>query len=373
MVPPLIQQQLREGIQAVRQGDRRRGEALLLQVVAADEGNEPAWLWLSQAVTAPVDQLAALEHALRLNPDNDAARAQVQALREQLGFEPPVAPPESPPPEAEPAALPAAPDDAFDNDPDQCLYCGQLTEPDAGRCPYCHRSLLQPGPTEAAAPYRWLILFSAANLQLNIVLPGLALAKVVLQAGNISAFVYSAASYAMLGHMLLWLVAFLVILSSPSAAAVAAAAFALVDVSFSGVSWALGWTSPQLAAILAVLDLLLVGLGFSMLLNSAAARVRQRVVLDRNAYGHAELYRRGYRYAREGKWALAALHLQKAMVLKPAIAEYYKDLSFAQAQLGRYPQALRTLRAGAEQLPEDSEFPAQIAALEARLASFPRP
>jgi tetratricopeptide (TPR) repeat protein len=369
MDPTLLQQQLKDGIQAVRQGDRARGEALLLQVVAADERNEPAWLWLSQALTAPADQLVALENVLTLNPDNTAARAQAQALRQQLGLAPPPAPLEPPPPhaEAESAAPPAASDDAFDNDPDQCLYCGQLTEPEAATCPYCHHSLLQAGRTEEAGSYRWLILLSVAILQFSILQPGVALAKVVVQAGNVSGFVYSAAAWAMVARIFLWLVGFLVILTSQNAAATAAVAVGLVDIGFIGLGWALGWTPPQPAAIWVGLDLPLLGLGAATLLNRGQARVRQYTVLDRNAYGHAELYRRGRRYARQGKWALAALHWQRAMVLRPTLAEYYIDLSVAQAQLGRYPQALRTLHAGADRLPDNPEFPARIAALEKSL------
>ena len=69
----LIQQQLREGIQAVQRGDRARGRELLLSVVAADETSEPAWLWLSRVVDDPADQLVALENALTLNPANATA------------------------------------------------------------------------------------------------------------------------------------------------------------------------------------------------------------------------------------------------------------------------------------------------------------
>src|SRR5512136_1129527 len=120
-----IQQLLNDGIQAVQRGDRAQGRQLLLQVVAADETSEPAWLWLSRAVDDPADQLVALENALTLNPANPAARASAGALRAQLGLAEP-APPAPPPlaaelPPPQPAAAPD--DDLLDRDPDQCIYC----------------------------------------------------------------------------------------------------------------------------------------------------------------------------------------------------------------------------------------------------------
>jgi tetratricopeptide (TPR) repeat protein len=359
MDPTIIQQQLRDGIQAIRQGDLARGQALLLQVVADDDRNEGAWLWLSRAMPALADQLTALENVLALNPGNAEAHERAQALRRQLGLEPPPAPAAA---ESESTAPPAI-DDALDNDPDQCPYCGKITEPEAGSCPYCRRSLLQAGRTDEAATYRWLVLLSAADLQFSILEPGLALARVVLQAGSAGAFVSSTLFYGMLGRILLWLAGFFFVVSSQAAAPMAALTVTLLDTAALGLGAALGWSPPQGAAVLAALDLPVLIVGGSMLLGRSQARLRQRVVLDRDAFGHAEMHRRGRRYARQGKWALAALHLQKAMVLRPAVRETYLDLSAAQAQLGRIPQALRTLRAAADRWPKDPEFPARIAAL----------
>jgi len=73
MTPAETQAKLRAGIQALRAGDRARGRRLLLEVVAADERIEPAWLWLSAALDDPADQIMALENALALNPDNAPA------------------------------------------------------------------------------------------------------------------------------------------------------------------------------------------------------------------------------------------------------------------------------------------------------------
>src|SRR5260221_6047436 len=76
---------LNEGIQAVKDNDRARARERLLQVVAADDRNEPAWLWLSAALDEPADQLMALERVLDINPRHPQAMAGAQALRQRLG------------------------------------------------------------------------------------------------------------------------------------------------------------------------------------------------------------------------------------------------------------------------------------------------
>ncbi len=374
----LIQQQLKDGIQAIRRGDRARGRELLLQVVAADERSEPAWLWLSQAVDAPADQLTALENALTLNPANDAVRARVAALRQELGLAQEAGLAASPAParaapspgEAPPAPeAPPADYDVLDNDPDQCLYCGKLTEPEASACPHCGRSLLKSGFHDSTSAYRMLVFLSAVFTQFAILQPGLALAELLMKSGDFPAYLSSAPFLLMAGRIFLWAVGFLVIISSQAAAPNAALAVGLVDWAAIGFGFISGWIAPPTAAALAALDFVLVSLGTIIRVGRAQARVRQYAVLDRDASGHVEMYRRGRHYAQQGKWALAAIHWQKAMVLKPYIAEYYQDLSAAQVRLGRYPQALRTLRTGAEMLPEDPEFPARIAAIEGHAQS----
>ena len=369
-----IQQQLKDGILAVRRGDRAQGRDLLLQVVAADNRIEPAWFWLSQVMDDPADQLIALENVLALNPANEAARAAIEPLRQRLGLVPApavAAPP--PPPETPGSAAPAAPpatlpsdDEALDNDPDQCLYCGKITESEAAACPHCGRSLLRAGPLEGKAAYVGLILVSVAILQFSILQPGATLIAVLAQSGEVTAFLSSALFWVMLARITLWLISFLFIITSQVVAPIAAAGAGVIDWAIIGLSVVLGWLTKGPAVTYAVLDLGLVGLATSVLVGRAQARVRQHLVVDRDAYGHGEMYRRGEDYARQGKWALAALHWQKAMVLRPSIAQYYKSLSLAQARLGRHAQALRTLRSGAEMIPDDPDWPALVTMLKAQ-------
>jgi tetratricopeptide (TPR) repeat protein len=364
----VIQQQLKEGIQAVQRGDRARGRELLLQVVAADETSEPAWLWLSRVVDDPADQLVALENALTLNPANTLARESAQALRAQLGLAEPSPPPPAPQPAEPPArqSAAAADDDWLDRDPDQCIYCGKITETEATACPFCRRSLLRAGFWEGNAAYWWLILISGIVLHFAIIQPGLVLMELVIKTGDVPAFVSGMPLFFMGMRVLLWLVTFFVIIASQNLAPGTAAAAGLLDWVIIGIGFALGWVTRNSALLYAGLDFGLLALATSTLVEKSQARVRQRTVLDRNVYGPVEFHRRGRRYAQQRKWALAALHFQRAMVLGPHFAIYYKDLSAAQARLSRYSQAKRTLRMGAEMHPDDAEFPARLAQLEDR-------
>jgi tetratricopeptide (TPR) repeat protein len=75
-------QWLYEGALALSEGRREEARRLLMQVIERDEQNEQAWLWLSGAVEDPADQQIALENVLAINPNNSAARAGLEWLRE---------------------------------------------------------------------------------------------------------------------------------------------------------------------------------------------------------------------------------------------------------------------------------------------------
>jgi hypothetical protein len=65
---------LREGIAAVRAGQNERAHDLLIRVVARDEKNAQAWLWLSSVVDGLEDRKVCLENVLDIDPNNAAAR-----------------------------------------------------------------------------------------------------------------------------------------------------------------------------------------------------------------------------------------------------------------------------------------------------------
>ncbi len=81
----------REGVAAIRAGDRAAGREKLAQVVERNQMHEQAWLWLSTAVDMDIERIICLENVLTINPANEIAR---QAL-ERLGVSPPPRPGEA--------------------------------------------------------------------------------------------------------------------------------------------------------------------------------------------------------------------------------------------------------------------------------------
>lgn len=65
---------LQEAIGAVRKGQRMRARDLLTRLLRADKSNPEYWLWMSAVVDSVKEQIYCLESALRLDPNNYAAR-----------------------------------------------------------------------------------------------------------------------------------------------------------------------------------------------------------------------------------------------------------------------------------------------------------
>lgn len=101
-----IDRWLREGIAAIKGGDKETGRHLLEQIVEANPLHEQAWLWLSAAVDSREERIICLENVLTINPDSELARSGLEKLGAQRD-KPSLAPPE---PEPAPTIRHAAPD-----------------------------------------------------------------------------------------------------------------------------------------------------------------------------------------------------------------------------------------------------------------------
>jgi len=112
----------------------------------------------------------------------------------------------------------------------------------------------------------------------------------------------------------------------------------------------LSWTGYVIVAAVVFL------IGLMAVISRWQGRLRQKVVLDRNMEGALMLHRRALVYSRQGKWALAALHWRRAINRSPNEPIYYKALGNANARLGRYAEAVRAFKSGAEVAPTDHEF-----------------
>jgi len=413
MQPDEIQQKLKDAIQAIRSGERGRGRDLLLQVVEADDHVEPAWLWLSVAVDDPNDKLVALENVLTLNPNNAQARAELRKVRRQLGIaeDTPipeslraVAPPParapapettpSPVPESTPASPVPIPGTAvdLDDDPLQCVYCGRLTHATDNACPHCGRNLLTWGRWKGGIYLYLLLLLCGLSLQASFLqFAGPALAIGLTQGMDASLVElladFGATAYMgdVLGHYhgleivaivaallrtALWLGLTILFYNDMESAFVVAVGVGLADAAWTWVSvrW-LGLPGPVGAWVNWGLAGLIVLISVPAVISRSQARVRLRVELDREALSGPELYRRGLKYQRQGKSALAALHWRKAVVMMPDESLFFKALALAQMELGRYAKALATLEEGASRAPHDMEFKSLIEAARAKVST----
>ena len=72
---------LNRAIMAAKAGRNAEARQLLEAVLDADERNERAWLWLSGVVDSDEERTICLENVLSINPDNQAARKGLAALR----------------------------------------------------------------------------------------------------------------------------------------------------------------------------------------------------------------------------------------------------------------------------------------------------
>ncbi len=378
MSPTEIQQLLKEGIAALRAGDKPRGRELLLRVVEADERMEPAWLWLATAVDDPNDKLVALENALALNPQNAAARAQWQALQQQLGHTP-----EPPPPAAPPAPVIANPTLADPNEnPFQCAYCGKPTAETDETCPHCQHDLMVPGDWQETRGFRnSLTIVTGVDLQIAIVQTLGALvamgAQIAAEQGYAQPFNFRFGEFekiligffgnypqwseqgaglpfgaAMTRNLMLGLL-YMMVYSDMDTAFYVAIGLGVADLLWAGLG---GWTGNigSVAALInAIFALILISVGGLALISRRRARVRLKVKISKDAHGARGMYQNGKESRHRGQWALAALYFLKAIALKPSEVIFYKDAAVALAQVGRYPEALNLLEEAARRTPED--------------------
>lgn len=80
-----LQEQLRQGVEAARKGDKVTARRLLSQVLLSDRNNETALMWMASVVETVGERRQYLERVLKLNPNNQRA---AEALS-RLGGTPP--------------------------------------------------------------------------------------------------------------------------------------------------------------------------------------------------------------------------------------------------------------------------------------------
>jgi hypothetical protein len=84
---PEIQNLMDGGIAALRIGNMEEARRKLMQVINADERNEFAWFYLSEAVESDEDRQVCLENVLAINPTNERAETELRLLHEKIARE----------------------------------------------------------------------------------------------------------------------------------------------------------------------------------------------------------------------------------------------------------------------------------------------
>ena len=112
------------GVAEAKASRKPSARALLRAVVAAEPGNESAWMWLANVADSPDEAAACLDKVLALNPANERARAGLARLR----------PPRRPVPAAPvaPSRVTAPLRLAW-----QCPLCRTEAQDEPDRCPEC--------------------------------------------------------------------------------------------------------------------------------------------------------------------------------------------------------------------------------------------
>ncbi len=396
---------LQEGIGAAKAGDRETARALLLQVVAEEEENEQAWLWLSGVMETWEERRICLENVLTLNPDNEVAQkglARLNALspadettplRQQTvkAVSPAAAilyperltlPPEDEfLPDAIPDYLPppvtfthnSRYEDVWTSGLTLCAYCANPVEPEDKRCSKCKKSLVEwqhRYPHATARLYNYLVVLSGLTLFMIIdffldislrqersliVLHGVI--SVVLITMVIAAYVRH-----VWGHYGVILLAFAVILingnlllrilrTSPFAG--------LSDIEFTfllAVSTALKGVELLTALVLMAYAVFAVGAEFDK------RKIHFTVQLDKNLRDATQFHSMARRLAHEGMWATAILHWEHAAAHAPNHAQYQRELGIAYTRLGFHERGLDALQS-AYRLANNPTVKAEIASL----------
>jgi len=365
----------------VRAGERARGRDLLLRVVAADDQMEPAWLWLSAALDDPADQLAALENVLLLNPSNAQARAGAERLQRQIkkwdtpteavtktgeASQPVSVEQEAPSPASGESGSRT---DLYvaDEDPFQCAFCGQQTVEADERCPHCRRSLLIPGFWRGGGYQYSLLILVGLQVQAAMVQTAAAYIAAFLPQSLAalpgSELVAASPLIVAAARLVLWAIVLMMLLGDSLAAYPWSAVLSTVDLTWQTAGWWFGMVGQELAGLNGLMSLLIAIGGLAAAVGQRQARRRIRVIPDRGIQSGPLFHQRAEHYARRQMWAMAAIHWQKAIGRQPRVSGYYKSLGQAQAKMGRYVQAVKTFRSGAELAPEDPEFSRLIQAV----------
>ncbi|MCB0191702.1 MAG: hypothetical protein KDJ65_07130 [Anaerolineae bacterium] len=391
-----IKDKLDQGIDAAQAGDKIKARTLLTEVVAEDEEQIEAWLWLSQLVDSLEDKVVCLENVLTLDPQNQFAHEELTDVKAQQDrFFAPIYPPgqEEPPPNV--VTIPEAVKQPLPTDyPDQdefddiwlCPYCAQPTEPNDRKCPHCRKSLIVSRRVrEERTAWLWRGIFLQISMMMVIVsLGSAAFVILVRQQGVNNPFLFvplyfgtapdsrwedagqtvlatfpAWAFWGMLGIIIYTMIMiFLLYIRIPYGNVLY---FVSATISLMmGLVGMIAFYSSPLALGLSAFAFLLGVIQFVVTLNLwndftfKEHRIQMRI--DRDAKSHTGFFHSGRKYSKAGLWGLAAIHLRRAVVANPHKAAYHLALTLAYLNIKRYQLADESLTRFAKLDPDAIEI-----------------
>jgi tetratricopeptide (TPR) repeat protein len=390
-----LEQILQTAVAAAQKGQRDHARNLFRQVVEQDERQVEAWIWLAELAPDLDEREICLENALVLDPQNEAVRQdleRVRRLRVEIAEARAAARPRlvgvSPEPEVPVPAAAHSVSDPF-ADPYGCPYCGVATAPEDRKCRACGGKLWLRYPKRQERSSWFWVAFSlqVALAAWNTIGVVFLLMYVAYRVGADQAYrlvpAYLGLPSAVPRPLLTEAFA---VLPRPvflaSLASLLLSLVVLVGLYLRGRPFFfLFLGNGVLSTVLTVgvtLQLrgqaILCGLGgiaMAVALIWLAFQIQddffseeKRILLrpEPEAVEGHDFWLHGRRFAKAGMWALAAVHLRKALAWLPDNADLHLDLALAFLQLGRYGDAEAAL-AGARRLDPRGRRVQEVSAL----------
>lgn len=357
-----IQQKIEQGIQALRAGEREKGRQLLTEVVTADDQNEKAWLWLSNAVDSDEERQLCLENALTINPQNQAAQKSLAKLNQK-----------APPPEVIPAVEQmdivyqdySKIDDiwARAEDLQLCPYCAAELQSEQTRCHHCKQNLtvtyFQHAKPKPNFHIYWVLILGLSQLfMLQVIIDSLTEQPLEIMILHglmtpvflvLTVFLFLRKNWAHIASVVILFLAAALIIATPFLESAVSDIFLETTLERTPLfGLAQGFSSAITGAIRA---LQLAGLALAAYFgifivppDFARETVRLRAEVNRKASKASGLFLAGDRYAKRKMWAAAVLNWQRAVALDPTRLLYQLSLAQAYAELNYFDRSLDVLQ-----------------------------
>lgn len=398
MATPEVKGLVQAGIAAAKAGEREKARDLFLQVIASDERNELAWLWLSGVVQTDEERRVCLENVLAINPDNRVAQKGLAKLPPKTAEnqESAVSPPSTTVrKEHAPISLAAAVlyperqvhewewrdptppmvsqekvgyqshsayNDVWTQEVDLCPYCAQVVQEEETRCPRCQRSLItwqyQYEKPSSHMHALWVLLLGLGQLYLveaifrlivtQTILPAIVPLGLMVVMIGLAGGVYFRQSWAHLTAVILLILILMgqiltfvlpIDLSALGLAGYDTTISTLAGSVVSGIGLVIRGFSFLTAVLALFFAVVMAGPDFEK------NQFRQLAVVSKGLSDATEYHSAAKKLSEAGMWAAAVLHWQHAAAKDPTRMVYQKHLGEAYARLGFDERSLDILQA----------------------------